>query len=55
MLVSSAIRLWIPMTRPCMSKSGPPESPIEIVQSVRITVGSTVMTRPNRTGGVRPG
>jgi len=25
--VESLIRLWMPMTRPCMSNSGPPESP----------------------------
>jgi len=26
--------VWMPMTRPCMSNNGPPESPGLIVQSV---------------------
>ena len=41
--------LWMPMTRPCMSNSGPPESPGLIVQSVCSAPASIRMMRPSRT------
>ena len=49
-----AIRLWMPMTRPCMSNKGPPESPPTSVHSVKTHLSTGELTRPSRTGGVRP-
>ena len=42
------MRLWMPMTLPCMSKSGPPESPPRSLQSDWMVLVRRRMMRPTR-------